>query len=81
MVAGAALLVVLRDGLVAINVNAYYQSMVVGVVLLVAVVVDRLRVRRLERAGGHFAKSFVPEPADSDVDTERAPSPSTLDAT
>jgi ribose transport system permease protein len=51
VVAGAALLVVLRDGLVAVNVNAYYQSMVVGVVLLVAVVTDRLRVMRLERTG------------------------------
>ncbi len=51
VVAGAALLVVLRDGLVAINVNAYYQSMVVGLVLLAAIVVDRLRVRRLEGAG------------------------------
>jgi ribose transport system permease protein len=51
VVAGAALLVVLRDGLVAVNVNAYYQSMVVGLVLLVAIVVDRLRVRRLEHSG------------------------------
>jgi len=50
VVVGAALLVVLRDGLVAINVNAYYQSMVVGLVLLAAIVVDRLRVRRLEHA-------------------------------
>ena len=41
VVAGAALLVVLRDGLVAVNVNAYYQSMVVGLVLLFAIVVDR----------------------------------------
>jgi len=49
VIAGAALLVVLRDGLVAINVNAYYQQMVVGVVLLIAIIVDRLRVRRLER--------------------------------
>ena len=55
VVAGAALLVVLRDGLVAVNVNAYYQSMVVGVVLLVAIVTDRLRVRRLERAGSRRA--------------------------
>ncbi len=50
VLAGAALLVVLRDGLVAINVNAYYQSMVVGVVLLVAILIDRLRVMRAERA-------------------------------
>jgi ribose transport system permease protein len=51
VVAGAALLVVLEQGLVAVNVNAYYQSMVVGFVLFVAVVTDRLRVRYRERAG------------------------------
>ena len=51
VVAGAALLVVLQDGLVAINVNAYYQQMVVGAVLLVAIVIDRLRIIRLERSG------------------------------
>jgi ribose transport system permease protein len=51
VVAGAALLVVLRDGLVAVNVNAYYQQMVVGLVLLVAIVVDRFRVMRLEHSG------------------------------
>ncbi|HEX3617338.1 MAG TPA: ABC transporter permease [Solirubrobacteraceae bacterium] len=51
VLAGAALLVVLQDGLVAVNVNAYYQQMVVGVVLLIAIVIDRLRVIRLERSG------------------------------
>jgi ribose transport system permease protein len=51
VLAGAALLVVLRDGLVAVNVNTYYQSMVVGAVLLFAIVIDRLRVIRLERSG------------------------------
>ena len=51
VLAGAALLVVLRDGLVAINVNVYYQSMVVGVVLLIAIVLDRFRIMRLERSG------------------------------
>jgi ribose transport system permease protein len=62
VVAGAALLVVLRDGLVAVNVNAYYQSMVVGLVLLFAIVVDRLRVQRLERSGGHVGR---PHPLDT----------------
>ena len=51
VVAGAALLVVLQDGLVAVNVNAYYQRMVVGAVLLFAIIVDRLRIIRLERSG------------------------------
>jgi ribose transport system permease protein len=45
VVAGATLLVVLRDGLVAVGVDAYYQSMVVGAVLLVAITADRLRSR------------------------------------
>jgi ribose transport system permease protein len=57
VVAGAALLVVLEQGLVAVNVNAYYQSMVVAFVLLVAVVADRLRVRRLERTGGRIDRT------------------------
>jgi ribose transport system permease protein len=51
VVAGAALLVVLNDGLVAVNVNAYYQSMVVGFVLFVAIILDALRTRRTGRAG------------------------------
>lgn len=56
VVAGAALLVVLQDGLVAVNVNAYYQQMVVGAVLLVAIVVDRLRIIRLERSGNRVRR-------------------------
>jgi ribose transport system permease protein len=51
VIAGAALLVVLQDGLVAVNVNAYYQQMVVGLVLLIAIVVDRFRIIRIERSG------------------------------
>ena len=57
VVAGAALLVMLRDGLVAVNVNAYYQSMVVGVVLLLAIVIDRFRVHRLERGVVHVDRT------------------------
>lgn len=61
VVAGAALLVVLEQGLVAINVDAYYQSMVVALVLLVAVVADRLRVRRLERIGARIGRPSRPD--------------------
>jgi ribose transport system permease protein len=64
VVAGAALLVVLEQGLVAVNVNAYYQSMVVAFVLLVAVVADRLRVRRLERTGARVRTPRPPGEAD-----------------
>jgi ribose transport system permease protein len=70
VVAGAALLVVLEQGLVAINVNAYYQSMVVALVLLVAVVADRLRVRRLERIGTRIGARGRPEPAPVNQSTE-----------
>ena len=56
VVAGAALLVVLEQGLVAIGVDAYYQSMVVSLVLLIAVVADRLRVQRLEPIGARVAR-------------------------
>ena len=56
VVAGAALLVVLEQGLVAIGVDAYYQSMVVALVLLIAVVADRLRVQRLEPIGARVAR-------------------------
>jgi ribose transport system permease protein len=62
VVAGAALLVVLEQGLVAVNVNAYYQSMVVALVLLIAVVADRLRVRRLERIGARVSTARVLDP-------------------
>lgn len=74
VVAGAALLVVLRDGLVAVNVDAYYQSMVVGAVLLVAIVVDRLRVQRLERSAGRFAKPAAPPPGAGDSGSDPQPS-------
>ena len=69
VVAGAALLVVLRDGLVAVNVNAYYQSMVVGVVLLAAIVIDRFRIHRLEQAGARFDR---PHPLDAVTETRTA---------
>lgn len=62
VLAGAALLVVLRDGLVAVNVSAYYQSMVVGLVLLVAILVDRARTRRIGMKGG-LARSAVEQDA------------------
>jgi ribose transport system permease protein len=70
VVAGAALLVVLEQGLVAVNVNAYYQSMVVAFVLLVAVVADRLRVRRLERTG---ARVRTPRPPDEAAESADPP--------
>jgi hypothetical protein len=62
VVAGAALLVVLSDGLIFVDVNPYYQRMVVGVVLFVAIVVDRLRVRRLERLGGRTGLEVGTDP-------------------
>lgn len=78
IVSGAALLVVLRDGLVAINVNAYYQSMVVGVALLIAIVTDRLRVRRLEHASRMVTRpdrSDAPPPQQTEPVAPQQPEP------
>jgi ribose transport system permease protein len=72
VVAGAALLVVLRDGLVAVNVNAYFQSMVVGVVLLVAIVLDRLRIIRLERSGKRVRRVVGTDTAPVEALTDEA---------
>ncbi|MDT7804900.1 MAG: ribose transport system permease protein [Actinomycetota bacterium] len=47
---GAVLLVCINSGLVILHVSPYYQQIVLGAVLAVAVVTDRLRARRSERA-------------------------------
>jgi ribose transport system permease protein len=46
---GAALIEVIRNGLVLARVNAYWQDTLVGVIIVLAVYVDRLRRRRLAR--------------------------------
>ena len=63
VVAGAALLVALRDGLVTVNVNAYYQSMVVGAVLFVAVVLDAVRTRHRARVAARIGIKLSRRPA------------------
>jgi hypothetical protein len=47
---GACLAVILETGLVISGVSAFWQLIVVGVVLLVAVALDRFTVRRRARA-------------------------------
>lgn len=47
---GTALAVILQGGLVIIGVSAYYQLMAVGVVLIVAVGLDRISYRRRRQA-------------------------------
>jgi ribose transport system permease protein len=63
VVSGAALLVALRDGLVTVNVNAYYQSMVVGFVLFVAVVLDAVRTRHRGRTAARLGLQAGKSPA------------------
>jgi ribose transport system permease protein len=48
-VIGAALIEVIRNGLVLGRVNTYWQDTLVGVIIVLAVYVDRLRRRRLAR--------------------------------
>jgi ribose transport system permease protein len=48
-VIGAALIEVIRNGLVLARVNAYWQDTLVGVIIVLAVFVDRVRQRRMAR--------------------------------
>jgi ribose transport system permease protein len=47
-VIGALLIEVIRNGLVLAGINAYWQIVLVGAIIILAVLVDRLRTRRLE---------------------------------
>jgi ribose transport system permease protein len=46
-IVGAALIEVIRNGLVLAHVNTYWQDTFVGGIIIAAVFVDRLRSRRL----------------------------------
>jgi ribose transport system permease protein len=47
-VIGALLIEVIRNGLVLAGINAYWQIVLVGAIIILAVLVDRLRTRRME---------------------------------
>ena len=49
VVAGSVLLVIINDALIVLNVSPYYQQIVLGAVLGIAITVDRVRAKRLER--------------------------------
>ena len=48
--AGGVLLVLINNGLIVLNVSPYYQQIVLGAVLGIAITVDRVRAKRLGRA-------------------------------
>ena len=47
---GAALIEVIRNGLVLSSVNPYWQETLIGAIIILAVLIDRLRERRRERS-------------------------------
>src|SRR6516162_10935049 len=49
-VIGAALIEVIRNGFVLIGANSYWEEVFVGVIIIIAVLVDQLRTRRVFRA-------------------------------
>jgi ribose transport system permease protein len=49
IVAGGVLLVLINDGLIVLNVSPYYQQIVLGAVLGLAITADRVRAKRLNR--------------------------------
>ena len=51
VVLGAAIMGVIRNGLVLLNVSAYWQKAVIGAVLLAAIVLDQLRKGQIGRKG------------------------------
>jgi ribose transport system permease protein len=69
IVAGGVLLVLINDGLIVLNVSPYYQQIVLGAVLGLAITADRLRAKRLNRPrrvsrrGRRPATAPEPEPA------------------
>ena len=46
-VIGAALIEVIRNGFVLIGANTYWEEVFVGVIIIIAVLVDQLRTRRI----------------------------------
>ena len=46
-VLGAALIEVIRNGFVLIGANTYWEEVFVGVIIIIAVLVDQLRTRRV----------------------------------
>jgi len=53
---GALLMAVIRNGLTLMHVSAFYQQIVIGAVIILAVLIDRLR--RTTGGGGFFKKMF-----------------------
>jgi ribose transport system permease protein len=50
VVLGAAIMGVIRNGLVLLNVSAYWQKAAIGAVLIAAIVLDQIRKGQI---GGH----------------------------
>jgi ribose transport system permease protein len=46
---GAALMGVLRNGLVLLGVRSFWQQIVIGAVIILAVLVDQIRVSALQK--------------------------------
>ena len=81
--AGAVLLVLINNGLIVLNVSPYYQQIVLGAVLFIAIVADRLRARRLTRARKPVDRAAPPDRTVAppvDAPTPPVPTSTVLDA-
>jgi ribose transport system permease protein len=72
--AGGVLLVLINDGLIVLNVSPYYQQIVLGAVLGVAITSDRLRAKRLGRPRrmrffGRFPSDGAAQPEPAGLET------------
>lgn len=59
---GAAIMVIIRNALILLRVSTYWQSMIIGLIILVAVSIDRLRRASSEKV----EKAFIMEAAEKD---------------
>jgi ribose transport system permease protein len=66
IVAGGVLLVLINDGLIVLNVSPYYQQIVLGAVLGLAITADRLRAKRLNRPRKVRRRTAAQTPAPAD---------------
>jgi ribose transport system permease protein len=66
IVAGGVLLVLINDGLIVLNVSPYYQQIVLGAVLGLAITADRLRAKRLNRPRKVVQRAAADTPAPAD---------------
>ena len=67
-VIGACIMAVIRNALVLLAVSPYIQSMIIGLIIIIAVTIDTLRQRSAQKV----SKKFIQEALDADNNAEKS---------